>query len=100
MRWASRGRLEGGYDLDALAHGADAVCRLLLGEEPRTIRSARRPTSCQLADVEPLLDAIRELHGLTDGSNSGPRVSRESPAWEGPTWQRAAQTAVAAGSAV
>src|SRR5207253_3000658 len=26
--------LEGGYDLDALAHGSDAVCRVLLGEEP------------------------------------------------------------------
>src|SRR4029077_11654105 len=26
--------LEGGYDLGALGHGADAVCRLLLGQEP------------------------------------------------------------------
>jgi acetoin utilization deacetylase AcuC-like enzyme len=59
--------LEGGYDLGALAYGADGVCRLLLGEEPA--RDPLGPPPDQLAadQVRPLLDAIRELHGLTDG---------------------------------
>ncbi len=59
--------LEGGYDLRALSHGADAVCRLLLGDEPAADPLGPPPRQLSAADVEKLLDAIRELHGLTDG---------------------------------
>jgi acetoin utilization deacetylase AcuC-like enzyme len=58
--------LEGGYDLGALAHGADAVCRLLLGEEPAPDPLGPPPDQLSAADVRSLLEAIRELHGLTD----------------------------------
>jgi len=57
--------LEGGYNLDALAHGADAVCRLLLGQEPATDPLGPPPQQLSAHDVQPLLSAIRELHGLT-----------------------------------
>jgi acetoin utilization deacetylase AcuC-like enzyme len=57
--------LEGGYNLDALAHGADAVCRLLLGEEPATDPLGPPPEEISVAEIQPLLDAIGELHGLT-----------------------------------
>lgn len=59
--------LEGGYDLGALAHGADAVCRLLLGDEPAPDPLGPPPDQLSAADVQPLLDAIGELHGLTAG---------------------------------
>ncbi len=59
--------LEGGYDLGALSHGADAVCRLLLGQEPARDPLGPPPDQLSAADVRPLLDAIGELHGLTDG---------------------------------
>jgi acetoin utilization deacetylase AcuC-like enzyme len=59
--------LEGGYDLGALAHGADAVCRLLLGDEPATDPLGPPPEQLTVAQVQPLLDAICHLHGLTDG---------------------------------
>jgi acetoin utilization deacetylase AcuC-like enzyme len=58
--------LEGGYDLGALSHGADAVCRLLLDEEPAVDPLGPPPDQLSAADVRQLLDAIRELHGLTD----------------------------------
>jgi acetoin utilization deacetylase AcuC-like enzyme len=56
--------LEGGYVLEALAHGSDAVCRLLLGDEP--LPDPLGPAAQQLAvgQVEPLLDAIAHLHKL------------------------------------
>jgi acetoin utilization deacetylase AcuC-like enzyme len=56
--------LEGGYDLDALAHGTDAVCRLLLGEEPDPDPLGPPPDQISVADVEPLLIAIGEVHAL------------------------------------
>jgi acetoin utilization deacetylase AcuC-like enzyme len=56
--------LEGGYDLDALAHGSDAVCRLLLGEEPLSDPLGPPPTEVPLATAEPLLNAVAELHGV------------------------------------
>jgi acetoin utilization deacetylase AcuC-like enzyme len=58
--------LEGGYDLGALGHGADAVCRLLLGDEPAADPLGPAPDQLSATDVQPLLDAIAELHGLTD----------------------------------
>ena len=64
-----RGRLvvglEGGYVLDALAHGAEAVCRVLLDEQPT--EDLLGPPSEQLSvrDVEELLAAIARLHHLT-----------------------------------
>jgi acetoin utilization deacetylase AcuC-like enzyme len=56
--------LEGGYNLDALGHGADAVCRLLLGEEPAPDPLGPPPEQLALRQVEPLLAAMRELHNL------------------------------------
>jgi acetoin utilization deacetylase AcuC-like enzyme len=56
--------LEGGYDLDALAHGTDAVCRLLLGEEPAPDPIGGPPEELSAADVQPLLSAIGELHRI------------------------------------
>lgn len=57
--------LEGGYDLGALAHGADAACRLLLGEEPLADPLGPPPEEVSAADARPLIDAIAQLHGLT-----------------------------------
>jgi acetoin utilization deacetylase AcuC-like enzyme len=56
--------LEGGYVLEALGHGADAVCRLLLGEEPRFDPLGAPPDQLSLRQVEPLLTSLRELHKL------------------------------------
>jgi acetoin utilization deacetylase AcuC-like enzyme len=56
--------LEGGYDLDALAHGSEAVCRLLLGEEPPPDPLGPPPDQLSLREVQPVLDAIGTLHRL------------------------------------
>jgi acetoin utilization deacetylase AcuC-like enzyme len=56
--------LEGGYNLDALGHGGDAVCRLLLGEEPRPDPLGPPPEQLPLRQVQPLLAALGELHKL------------------------------------
>ena len=56
--------LEGGYVLEALAHGSDAVCKLLLGEEPNADPLGPPPRQRPASEVEPLLNAIRELHQL------------------------------------
>jgi acetoin utilization deacetylase AcuC-like enzyme len=56
--------LEGGYNLDALAHGAQAVCQLLLGDEPPADPLGPPPDQLTLAEVQPLLDAISTLHHL------------------------------------
>src|SRR5712691_10397321 len=47
--------LEGGYDLNALAHGSEAVCRLLMGEDPPTDPLGGPPEQLTLTQVEPLL---------------------------------------------
>jgi acetoin utilization deacetylase AcuC-like enzyme len=56
--------LEGGYNLDALAHGTDAICQLLLGEEPPTDPLGPPPDQLPVSAVEPVLAAIAELHQL------------------------------------
>jgi len=56
--------LEGGYNLDALAHGAQAVCHVLLGEEPPTDPLGPAPDQLSAGEVQPLLTAIRTLHHL------------------------------------
>jgi acetoin utilization deacetylase AcuC-like enzyme len=56
--------LEGGYNLDALAHGADAVCRLLLGEEPLHDPLGPPPKQLPVSVVQPLLTQVRQLHHL------------------------------------
>jgi len=56
--------LEGGYNLDALAYGAQAVCQLLLGQEPPPDPLGPPPDQLTLTEVQPLLDAIRALHQL------------------------------------
>jgi acetoin utilization deacetylase AcuC-like enzyme len=56
--------LEGGYDFDALANGADMVCRLLLGEEPAPDPLGPSPDELNSRDVQPLLEAIGALHSL------------------------------------
>jgi len=57
--------LEGGYHLEALAEGGDAVCRLLLGDEPAADPLGPAPDALPVAAVEPLLHQLRELHRLT-----------------------------------
>jgi acetoin utilization deacetylase AcuC-like enzyme len=56
--------LEGGYDLDALAHGSEMVCHLLLGEELPA--DPLGPALEQLPElqVEVYLDAIGTLHHI------------------------------------
>jgi acetoin utilization deacetylase AcuC-like enzyme len=56
--------LEGGYDLDALAYGADAACRLMLGDEPAADPLGPPPDQLSARDVQPLLRSIRALHEL------------------------------------
>lgn len=56
--------LEGGYNLDALAHGAAATCEILLGEEPPLDPLGPPPDQLSVAEVQPLLSAIRALHHL------------------------------------
>jgi acetoin utilization deacetylase AcuC-like enzyme len=56
--------LEGGYVLEALAHGADAACRLLLGDEPVADPLGPPPDQLSVGDVNPLLVAIHALHGV------------------------------------
>ena len=56
--------LEGGYDLGALAHGSAAVCRLLLGQEPVADPIGPPPEELALRHVEPLLQAMAELHAV------------------------------------
>jgi acetoin utilization deacetylase AcuC-like enzyme len=56
--------LEGGYNLDALAHGSQAVCHLLLGEEPPPDPLGPPPDQLSLAEVQPLLSAISAWHQL------------------------------------
>jgi acetoin utilization deacetylase AcuC-like enzyme len=58
--------LEGGYNLDALAHGGEMVCRLLMGDVPPPDPLGPPPSQLRLAEVQPLLTAIRQLHGLQD----------------------------------
>ena len=56
--------LEGGYDLNALAHGSAAVCHLLLGEDPPPDPIGPAPDQLKVREVQPLLDAMRELHHI------------------------------------
>ena len=56
--------LEGGYVLEALAYGSGAVCKLLMGEEPDPDPLGPPPRQRPLDEVEPLLNAISELHKL------------------------------------
>jgi acetoin utilization deacetylase AcuC-like enzyme len=56
--------LEGGYDLRALAHGGEAVCRVLLGENPAPDPLGPPPEQLSVSEVEPLLSAIAGLHHL------------------------------------
>jgi acetoin utilization deacetylase AcuC-like enzyme len=56
--------LEGGYHPQALGHGTDAVCRLLLGEEPPPDPLGPAPDQLPLSSADSLLGAIAELHGL------------------------------------
>ena len=56
--------LEGGYNLDALAHGADSVCRLLLGEQPEADPLGPAPEQLPVDEVASLLKAVQALHHL------------------------------------
>ncbi len=56
--------LEGGYDLNALAHGTAAVCHLLLGEDPPPDPLGPAPDQLPVLQVEVFLDAIRDLHHI------------------------------------
>ena len=57
--------LEGGYNPQALGHGTDAVCRLLLGEEPPSDPLGPAPDQLPLSSADSLLRAIADLHGLS-----------------------------------
>ena len=54
--------LEGGYDLDALSASVAAVVAVLAGDEPRDPLGA--PPQGQITHVGPLLDRVRQIHGL------------------------------------
>jgi acetoin utilization deacetylase AcuC-like enzyme len=56
--------LEGGYDLQALAHGSELVCRLLLGEEPPPDPLGGPPEQLPPDAFVPLLERMRELHQI------------------------------------
>jgi acetoin utilization deacetylase AcuC-like enzyme len=56
--------LEGGYDLEALAYGTDAACRLLLGDQPAADPLGPPPDQLSAREVQPLLRSIRALHKL------------------------------------
>ncbi|MBV9169116.1 MAG: histone deacetylase [Chloroflexi bacterium] len=56
--------LEGGYDLDALALGADSLCRILLGEDPPADTLGGPPDQLDVANVEPLLERMQQLHSV------------------------------------
>jgi acetoin utilization deacetylase AcuC-like enzyme len=56
--------LEGGYVLEALAEGAEAVCQVLLGREPAEDRLGPSPDQLSVGQVEPLLRTIAALHHL------------------------------------
>lgn len=56
--------LEGGYDLDALAHGSDAVCRLLLGQSPAPDPLGDAPDQLAADRTRSLVDSLIGLHGL------------------------------------
>jgi acetoin utilization deacetylase AcuC-like enzyme len=60
--------LEGGYDLRALAAGAEAVCRLLLGEDPPADPLGPAPRQLAVSAAEPVLASVEQLHGLTASS--------------------------------
>ena len=57
--------LEGGYVLEALAHGAEAVGQILVGGGPAEDRLGPPPDQLAVGEVEPLLRAIGQLHGLS-----------------------------------
>jgi len=57
--------LEGGYNPQALGHGSDAVCRLLLGEEPLPDPLGPSADELPLSSADSLLNAVAELHGLS-----------------------------------
>ncbi len=59
--------LEGGYNLGALGHGVEAVCRILAGETPPTDPLGPSPHQLPLSAVEPLLTTLADLHRLTQG---------------------------------
>ena len=56
--------LEGGYDLEALAHGSEMVCRLLHGEPPPADPLGPPPDQLPQEAVAPLLERMAELHQL------------------------------------
>jgi acetoin utilization deacetylase AcuC-like enzyme len=56
--------LEGGYELDALAVGSDAACRLLLGLTVADDPIGPSPDELPLSAVQPLITGLRQLHGL------------------------------------
>jgi acetoin utilization deacetylase AcuC-like enzyme len=56
--------LEGGYNLLALAQGSDLACNLLLGEPPAPDPLGPSPEQLSLVEVEGLLKAIADLHGV------------------------------------
>jgi acetoin utilization deacetylase AcuC-like enzyme len=57
--------LEGGYDLRALAAGAEAVCRLLLDEDPPPDPLGPAPHQLPVSAAEPVLTSLEQRHGLT-----------------------------------
>ena len=55
--------LEGGYDLDALASGVVATCRVLRSE-PWDDPIGQQKALVGVADIEQTLDTLRAIHGL------------------------------------
>ena len=51
-------------EVDALAYGAEAACRVLLGQEPTEDPLGPPREQLSVGEVEPLLAAIGQLHGF------------------------------------
>jgi len=58
------GILEGGYDLEALAYGVLGTLRVWLGDTDVEDRLGPPPSEAREPDITPLLERIRQVHGL------------------------------------
>ena len=58
------GILEGGYDLEALAYGVLGTLRVWLGDTETDDPIGPPPSNAREPDITPLLERIRQVHGL------------------------------------
>ena len=56
--------MEGGYDLQALAHGWCNFARALLGQDGISDPYGRPPSLAGTTNLQPLIDEVRRIHRL------------------------------------